>query len=83
MSNMIFMPAKTFVWEFRPRSYPNGCYKSLAEISGLHYHLTWGEGSKETPLVVNASDALADLSRISKSLHELIDLEPEPSQQGE
>ncbi|GJP45602.1 hypothetical protein CLOM_g4974 [Closterium sp. NIES-68] len=65
LANMVFMPLNASVFEIRPRGYPNPCYHHLAEATQMHYHLILGNGSKDTELKFNHTEAVDVLRLIA------------------
>ena len=61
---MIYMPVNATVLEIRPRSFPNVCYRDLADACSIHYYLSLGEGGKETALDANMENVRHQLRHI-------------------
>lgn len=72
-TNMIFMPFGTFIYELRPRNYPNACYHHLAEVCNLTYYLTLGDGHKDSPLNVTMDEVTKVVQIIASRLRPRID----------
>ncbi|CAI6008867.1 unnamed protein product [Closterium sp. NIES-65] len=65
LANMVFMPLNASIFEIRPRGYPNPCYHHLATATQMHYHLILGNGTKDSELKFNHTEAVEVLRLIA------------------
>ncbi|CAI5472041.1 unnamed protein product [Closterium sp. Yama58-4] len=65
LSNMIFMPSNSSVFEIRPRDYPNPCYHHLSMATQQRYYLVFGNGTKDSELRYNMSEVVNVLVMIA------------------
>ncbi|CAI6008779.1 unnamed protein product [Closterium sp. NIES-65] len=65
LSNMIFMPSNSSVFEIRPRDYPNPCYHHLTMATQQNYYLVFGNGTKDSELRYNMSEVVSVLRVIA------------------
>ncbi|CAI7783399.1 unnamed protein product [Closterium sp. NIES-54] len=65
LSNMIFMPSNSSVFEIRPRDYPNPCYHHLTMATQQNYYLVFGNGTKDSELRYNMSEVASVLRVIA------------------
>ena len=70
LTNMVFMPFNSFVLEMRPRDYENPCYHHLAEVCDLTYHLTLGDGNKDSHTRVNVTEVMEVIYSIALKMDE-------------
>ena len=66
LSNMMFMMPNTTTLEIRPDHFNNPCYRSLALVCDLHYHLSVGEGDKASRLTPDMEDVRKNLVHIKQ-----------------
>ena len=66
LSNMMFMLPNATVLEILPNRFYNRCYRSLAFVCDLQYHLSVGEGDKASMLSPNMKDVRENLFDIRR-----------------
>ena len=53
LANIFFMPRYGEVLEIRPNKFDNGVYHFVAHICGVRYNLLYGNGTKDTHIIID------------------------------
>ena len=67
LANIFFMPPFGEVLEIRPNQFDNGVYDFVAHICGVRYNLLYGNGTKDTHILIDHAVVIETVRRIVKA----------------